>query len=138
MDPERIERVAAGGLLLGMKDTPPVNPVSAPVAALNPARFLRATPLAVANSPPAKTVSVPTTSARTKPSVVGAQFGSTVPSDSTWARSVRGTPPTDRKSPPRYQPPAPSGTTSLTTPATSGHGFFRSPLEASNRAEDPV
>ena len=98
MDAERIEG-------LPLKDTLPTKPVSAPVAAVNPARFSRDMPFAGENSPPAKTVPLPTASARTWPSVDGAKFGSSVPSGNTCARSVRGTPPTDLKSPPRYQPP---------------------------------
>ena len=118
-------------------DTPPVNAVSVPSARLNSAKCPRAVPLAVENSPPAKTVFAESASARTVPSVDGAQFGSTVRSASTWARSVRATPPTDLESPPRYQPPAPSASTALTTPSTSGHGFS-SPVEASNNADEPV
>ena len=75
VNPKRIEQ---GGV--PPSDTSPAKLLSAPVAASNPARFLRATPLAAANSPPTKTLFVLTTSARTRPSVLGAQFGSTVPS----------------------------------------------------------
>src|SRR5215207_1056393 len=119
--------------------TPPVNEVRAP-ARVKPAKFVRAPPFALENPPPAYTApaGLSTASARTVPLVVGVQFGSTDRSAITWARSVRGKPPTDLKSPPRNQPPLPSEATALTTPSTSGQGFFRTPFDASNSADDPV
>ena len=44
----------------------------------------------------------------------------TAPAESTWARLARATPPTLVNEPPRYQPPDPSGTATLTEPTTSG------------------
>jgi hypothetical protein len=76
--------------------------------------------------------------ARTVPFVDPVQFWSSAPSDETWARFWRGTPPTAEKSPPRYQPPLPSEATARTVPATSGHGDRASAVEPSSFTDPPV
>jgi hypothetical protein len=70
--------------------------------------------------------------------VVGFQFGSTVPSANTCARFVLGCVSTAVKTPPRYQPPLPSGATALTKPSTTGHVVSASVLPALKRAVVPV
>src|SRR5437870_4357295 len=78
----------------------------------------------------------------TAPLAIGFQ-SDTVLLASTWARFDLGSPPTDEKLPPRYQPPAPSGTTLFTlagTPraVTRGKSGAAIPVAESIGAPPPV
>src|SRR5262245_51382887 len=53
------------------------------------------------------------------------------------ARFARGSPPTEAKLPPMYQPPAPSETEAPTQPGTSGQSAWRLP-ESSNDTKAPL
>jgi hypothetical protein len=54
------------------------------------------------------------------------------------ARLVRGTPPTELKSPPMNQPPEPSETEAFTQPVTSGQPPTLSPVDSSSATNAPV
>src|SRR3954454_14595937 len=118
-------------------DTPRFSVSSAP-AGVRRARLSRAVPLTALKVPPTTTVGPLTAIARTTPFVDAVKPGSSVPSERTCARFWRGTPATEEKVPPRYQPPPPSGATARTEPATCGQGAFAAAVEASRRTEPPV
>ena len=85
------------------------------------ARFCAAMLLTAVKEPPITTPVGVTARALTTPSVLGAQ-ALTVPSAAMWARVGRPRVSTLRKSPPRYQPPWPSGAAARTMPSISGLG----------------
>src|SRR5262249_11929005 len=84
------------------------------------ARRARAWPEMVVKSPPTYRVPPLIVSAGTQSFGSGLQ-AATEPLASTWARFVRGCPPTRVKNPPMYQPPVPSGIALETYPVTSGN-----------------
>src|SRR5437870_2360024 len=104
--------------------------VAAPVVASSAAIPLRASPPMLVKPPPAYTVEPLTARASTKLFALGLQ-AETDRSEARCARLDREDPPTAVKSPPMYQPPAPSEITTSTVPTTFGNEGGSAPLAAS-------
>src|SRR5262249_13798570 len=94
-------------------------------------------PPALVNEPPTYTVAPSVTNAHPV-SLAWGRHGETEWSARTCARFARGTPPTAENEPPKNQPPAPSGATARTTPATFGKSGGEIPCTASIVTPPPL